>query len=664
MTTNFNQFKDTTVYGDFSNSTGKSRTANATFDGLVTSKSNMNVNGDLYVGISSSSGETITDTGGKIFINKNNVYTDVNNLFQKKETGSDYYITESVVQTRITNRLAGYITGTNLTSALGSYQLKGNYLTTASFDGYADISTLSSRISSLGFLLSSSALAAFQVKGDYATTTTLANYLTTTSATDNYLPKASGDLYLLKTSNWVSSDGLTTQLAGYLSSISAATTYQVKGNYLTSASFDAYATKLSPVFTGAPKSVTQLTADNSTNIATTAYVKSNLVWYASKVGPIFTGTPKAPTPLASDTTTRIATCQWVKNLNYAPSPVITRLQATVLPFITSNTVHSFKFADKYVILPAGKYIITYNIRFVGTPISQIGYAPITVTKLIFGLCKTATELNNFDDDLGLGANMKLNFSQLLTDGPTQLSGTFIGDYNSFNADGSVFFNVTPTWTGTGFFKIANATLTYVKIADTTSVFIPFIDEEDPIDPPIFIDPIPLTEQSIFTATIKLFGKYWRKLDANNNFVNTNVRNFYFTDNNGFYLSPYVNIPEIYDFFDPTVQSVQGEIPYVDGVGLQIRFPNPYDKKFKVDVTGVWQNSSNQTYNQGLTFQINNKTNGLLIDDVRHSYFYLRWSYNNTLQYADLASIETISGLITHTGLNGNQGLIDLYITLF
>ena len=43
MTTNFNQFKDTTIYGNFNNSTGKSRTANAVFDGVITTKNNMNV---------------------------------------------------------------------------------------------------------------------------------------------------------------------------------------------------------------------------------------------------------------------------------------------------------------------------------------------------------------------------------------------------------------------------------------------------------------------------------------------------------------------------------------------------------------------------------------------------------------------------------------------
>ena len=74
MTTNYNQFKDTTIYGNFNNSTGKSRTANAVFDGVITTKNNMNVNADLYVGKIT---ETIDPTTGIVsnVITGGNIYS-------------------------------------------------------------------------------------------------------------------------------------------------------------------------------------------------------------------------------------------------------------------------------------------------------------------------------------------------------------------------------------------------------------------------------------------------------------------------------------------------------------------------------------------------------------------------------------------------------------
>ena len=86
MTTNFNQFKDTTIYGNFNNSTGKSRTANAVFDGVITTKNNMNVNADLYVGKiteTTDSNGIVSNviTGGEIYSKGNNI----NTLYQSKD---------------------------------------------------------------------------------------------------------------------------------------------------------------------------------------------------------------------------------------------------------------------------------------------------------------------------------------------------------------------------------------------------------------------------------------------------------------------------------------------------------------------------------------------------------------------------------------------------
>ena len=91
----------------------------------------------------------------------------------------------------------------------------------------------------------------------------------------------------------------------------------------------------SPTFTGTPSAPTQSNTDNSTKLATTAFVKSvvadintGVTSVAGKTGsvtlavgdvsgaaplasPALTGTPTAPTPTAGDSTTRVATTAFV-----------------------------------------------------------------------------------------------------------------------------------------------------------------------------------------------------------------------------------------------------------------------------------------------------------------------------------------------------------------
>jgi hypothetical protein len=53
------------------------------------------------------------------------------------------------------------------------------------------------------------------------------------------------------------------------------------------------------------------TTDNDTSIATTAYVKNNLLNYATLASPVFTGNPTAPTPQQTDADFSIATTAYV-----------------------------------------------------------------------------------------------------------------------------------------------------------------------------------------------------------------------------------------------------------------------------------------------------------------------------------------------------------------
>ena len=64
----------------------------------------------------------------------------------------------------------------------------------------------------------------------------------------------------------------------------------------------------SPAFTGTPTAPTQTAGDNSTKLATTAFVATSFAPIAS---PTFTGTPAAPTPSMGDSSTKIATTAFV-----------------------------------------------------------------------------------------------------------------------------------------------------------------------------------------------------------------------------------------------------------------------------------------------------------------------------------------------------------------
>jgi hypothetical protein len=70
----------------------------------------------------------------------------------------------------------------------------------------------------------------------------------------------------------------------------------------------------SPALTGNPTATTQAATDNSTKIATTAFVTGALGAKANLASPALTGTPTAPTAGAAVNTTQIATTAFVQGL--------------------------------------------------------------------------------------------------------------------------------------------------------------------------------------------------------------------------------------------------------------------------------------------------------------------------------------------------------------
>lgn len=80
----------------------------------------------------------------------------------------------------------------------------------------------------------------------------------------------------------------------------------------------------SPALTGVPTAPTPIVSDNSTTIATTAYVQTNLVSFAPLASPTFSGNPTAPTQVPGTNNTTLATTAFVAT-SFAPlaSPVLT-----------------------------------------------------------------------------------------------------------------------------------------------------------------------------------------------------------------------------------------------------------------------------------------------------------------------------------------------------
>ena len=99
----------------------------------------------------------------------------------------------------------------------------------------------------------------------------------------------------------------------------------------------------SPAFTGTPTAPTAAAATNTTQIATTAFVKAQ--GYAPLASPALTGTPTAPTASLADNSTTLATTAWVKGQGYgsggggAPldSPAFTGVPTAPTAAVNTNT---------------------------------------------------------------------------------------------------------------------------------------------------------------------------------------------------------------------------------------------------------------------------------------------------------------------------------------
>ncbi|QKE60842.1 hypothetical protein [Arthronema virus TR020] len=96
----------------------------------------------------------------------------------------------------------------------------------------------------------------------------------------------------------------------------------------------------SPAFTGNPTVPTQLTGDNSTKVASTAYVKNNLALYAVIASPNFTGAPTVPTPNPGENSTIIPNTSWVRTFvssSLSPYVLNSSLVSTLAAYAPVNS---------------------------------------------------------------------------------------------------------------------------------------------------------------------------------------------------------------------------------------------------------------------------------------------------------------------------------------
>src|SRR6478752_6822367 len=133
----------------------------------------------------------------------------------------------------------------------------------------------------------------------------------------------------------------------------------------------------SPAFTGTPTAPTAATATNTTQIATTAFVKAQ--GYAPLASPALTGTPTAPTASLADNSTTLATTAFVMGQGYAPlaSPTFT---GTVIAPTMTVTDNSTNVATTAFVKGQG-YAPLASPSLTGTPVAPTASSSTNTTQL-------------------------------------------------------------------------------------------------------------------------------------------------------------------------------------------------------------------------------------------------------------------------------------------
>lgn len=169
-------------------------------------------------------------------------------------------------------------------------------------------------------------------------------------------------------------------------------------DYALKTDLNAKAPLASPALTGTPTAPTAAKTTDSTQIATTAFVKDVVADYATLTqlnakaalaSPTFTGTPKSTTPASSDNSTRIATTAFVKALvgaannggivsaNLAQNGYVKFANGFILQWGVTATAKSYTFT--YPLAMSVCYAAVTGIKSGGS--KEAGYNSVKVTSV-------------------------------------------------------------------------------------------------------------------------------------------------------------------------------------------------------------------------------------------------------------------------------------------
>jgi hypothetical protein len=125
-----------------------------------------------------------------------------------------------------------------------------------------------------------------------------------------------------------------------------------------------------PVFLGDPRAPTPATADNDTSIATTAFVKAVTITLAPLTSPAFAGQPTAITPGAGSNDTSLATTAFVFNATLPLAPLISPHFTGTAPYPASVTPPTTSF-DSSIATTAFVKTITAQLAPLQSPIFTV-----------------------------------------------------------------------------------------------------------------------------------------------------------------------------------------------------------------------------------------------------------------------------------------------------
>jgi hypothetical protein len=249
------------------------------------------------------------------------------------------------------------------------------------------------------------------------------------AANPSVFPSATANKLFYQLSTFVAALAQALATKGYaMSDSSLSTLTSTMASVITSADLAPYAPLASPALTGTPTAPTQTGTDNSTRLATTAFVKGQ--GYAPLASPGLTGTPTAPTPAGSDNSVTLATTAFVKGLNYAPlaSPAL----------VGSPTAPTPSTGDNSTLLATSAFVKNQNYQAAlgFTPVQQGGGATQGTNKIYIGWGTgglraqvDSTDLGNiallsqFAASLGVSGYQKFPSGLILQWGSASISGS-------------------------------------------------------------------------------------------------------------------------------------------------------------------------------------------------------------------------------------------------